>query len=171
MAIATRKPQRRGVRVPGIYAEYHQRAAEAQARAPVEREYNPRFDPDDMSAAESAEREAAYRQAMDQGRARADKLAAERISQGSPIVGTLLSCGLRPRIVPLLSDPDVVVDIDCDDLVTVNESATERHKAKRAAEEARRATVQRRNVSEHNGHAPCNSPGGSYERPASQPTG
>jgi hypothetical protein len=145
MAIATRKPQRRGVRVPGIYAEYHQRAAEAQMCSPVEREYDPRFDPDDMSVVESAEREAAYRRAMDEARAQADRLAAERIAQGRPIVGTLLSCGLRPRSVPLLRDPDVVVDIDCDDWVTVNEEATKRHKAKRATEEARRATVQDRN--------------------------
>jgi len=141
MAIATRKPQRPGVHVAGIYARYHQRAAEAQMCAPVEREYDPRFDPDDMSVVESAERGAAYRRAMDEARARADRLAAERISEGSPIQRTLLSCGLRPRNVPLLSDPDVVVDIDCDDWVTVNESATERHKAKRAADEARRAAV------------------------------
>ncbi len=156
MAIATRKPQRPGVHVPGIYARYHQRAAEAQLYSPVEREYDPRFDPDDMSVEESAEREAGYRQAMDEARARADRLAAERISQGAPIVGTLLSCGLRPRNVPLLRDPDVVVDIDCDDWVTVNESATERHKAKRAAEEARRATVADRdghNGAERNGYA------------------
>jgi hypothetical protein len=156
MAIATRNPQRPGVHVPGIYARYHQRAAEAQARAPVEREYDPRFDPDDMSVAESAEREAAYRQAIDAALARADRLAAERISQGSPIVGTLLSCGLRPRNVPLLRDPDVVVDIDCHDWVTVNEEATARYKAKRAAEEARRATVADRdghNGAEHNGYA------------------
>ncbi|ETZ57070.1 hypothetical protein LIX17_12800 [Mycobacterium avium subsp. hominissuis] len=70
------------------------------------------------------------RQAIDGALARADRIAAERISQGAPIVGTLLSCGLRPRNVPLLRDPDVMVDIDCDDWVTVNESATERHKAK-----------------------------------------
>jgi hypothetical protein len=145
MAIATRKPQRAGVHVPGIYARYHQRAAEAQACAPVEREYDPRFDPDDMSAVESAEREDDYRRAMDAARAQADRLAAERISQGSPIVGTLLSCGLRPRNAPLLRDPDVVVDIDCDDWVTVNESATAEYKARRAAERARRATVANRN--------------------------
>jgi hypothetical protein len=154
MAIATRKPHRRGVHVPGIYARYHQRAAEAQARAPVEREYDPRFDPDDMSVAESAEREAAYRRAIDAALARADRLAADRISQGSPIVGTLLSGGLRPRNVPLLRDPDVVVDIDCDDWVTVNEEATARYKAKRAAEEACRATVLNRyGHNAHNGHA------------------
>ena len=145
MAVATRKPQRRGVHVPGIYARYHQRAAEARERAPVEREYDPRFDPDDMSVAESAEREAAYRRAIDAALARADRSAAERISQGSPIVGTLLSCGLRPRNVPLLRDPDVMVDIDCDDWVTVNESATAEYKARRAAERARRATVANRN--------------------------
>jgi hypothetical protein len=156
MAIATRKPQRPGVRVPGIYARYHQRAAEAQMCAPVEREYDPRFDPDDMSVAESAEREAAFRRAIDAALARADRLAAERISQGGPVVGTLLSCGLRPRNVPLLRDPDVVVDIDCDDWVTVNEEATARYKAKRAAEEARRATVHNyygHNGTEHNGHS------------------
>jgi hypothetical protein len=155
MAIATRKPQRRGVHVPGIYARYRQRAAEAQMCSPVEREYDPRFDPDDMSVAESDEREAAYRRAMDEARARADRLAAERIVQGAPIVGTLLSCVLRPRNVPLLRDPHVAVDIDCDDWVTVNESATERHKAKRAAQEARRATVadrHGRNGTERNGY-------------------
>ena len=145
MAIATRKPQRPGVHVPGIYARYHQRAAEAQMCAPVEREFDPRFDPDDMSVEESAEREAAYRQAMDEARAQADRLAAERIAQGNPIVGTLLSCGLRPRNVPLLRDPDVVVDIDCDDVVTVNLEATAEHKARRAADLARRATVVNRN--------------------------
>jgi hypothetical protein len=161
MAVVTGRnpvgPQRgRAVRVPGIYARYHQRAAEAAALGPVEREYDPRFDPDDMSVAESAEREAAYRRVMDEARARADRLAAERISHGSPIVGTLLSYGLRPRNVPLLRDPDVVVDIDCGDWVTVNEAATAEYKAKRKAEDARRATVANRhgfNGTERNGYA------------------
>ena len=141
----------RSVRVPGIFAAWHRGCAEAQLCGPVEREFDPRFDADDMSQAESDEREADYRRAIAEAKAAAETVAAQRIADGKPITGTLLSPRLRPRNVPLLNDPDVVVDIDCDDWVTVNESATERHKAKRAAEEARRATERNRNG--HNGTA------------------
>jgi hypothetical protein len=146
----------RSVRVPGIYAAWHRGRAEAQLCGPVEREYDPRFDPDDMSQAESAERDAEYRRAIAEAKAAAESVAAQRIAEGKPITGTLLSPGIRPRNVPLLSDPDVMVDIDCDDRMSVNVAATAEYKAKRKAEDARRATVANRNGfngTERNGYA------------------
>lgn len=135
----------RSVRVPGIFAVWHRGRAIAELCGPVEREFDPRFDPDDMSQAESDERETDYRRAIAEAKAAAETLAAQRIAQRKPITGTLLSPRLRPRNVPLLSDPDVMVDIDCDDRVSVNVTATAEHKASRAADLARRATLVNRN--------------------------
>src|ERR1700739_1975966 len=109
----------RGVHVPGIYAAWHRGRAEAQLCGPVEREYDPRFDPDDMSQPESAEREAEYRRAMTEAKTAAETVAAQRIAEGKPITDTPLSPRLRPRNLPLLSDPTLVVNIDCDDRVSV----------------------------------------------------
>jgi hypothetical protein len=49
-----------------------------------------------------------------------------------------------------------MVDIDCDDRMSVNVAATAEYKAKRKAEDARRATVANRNGfngTERNGYA------------------